>query len=167
MRRKFARVLCVRHMKLKHLAQLWPSSGLGAKKKLDMSLDFPNLVEVTSDIPKKSRGEIRESFVRQAHMILLSKHLIASPGPRLARLWRAMATTMDNDANDGEMDDDIYIYIQYMQSLLFKCGEEGKANHQPEKKQTRNKNNKQTEQTQTNKRHTHTRAHTHTSIYTL
>ena len=93
LRRKFARVLCVQHRKLKHLAQLWPSSGLGAKKKLDMSLDFPNLVEVTSDIPKKSRGEIRESFVRKAHIILLSRAFHSLP-------WPSSGQVVESDGND-------------------------------------------------------------------
>ena len=146
------------------LALVWPR----CQKKTRHVTRLPKSRRSDIRHPQKiTRRNSREFCAPSTHDSAIQSHLIASPGPRLARLWRAMATTMDNDANDGEMDDDnIYIYIQYMQSLLFKCGEEGKANHQPEKnKQETRTTNRQNKHRQT--RDTRTHAHTHPYIHAL
>ena len=64
----------------------------------------------------KRHGEAGD-FCAQAHISAMQSNFIASSGPRLARLWRATATTTDNDANrwDGR-----WLYFQHMQSLSSK-----------------------------------------------
>ena len=67
--------------------------------------------------PQKIKRRSARFLCASTYHSAMQSNFIAFPGPRLARLWRAMATTMDNDANRW---DGWWLYFQHMQSLPSK-----------------------------------------------